>query len=264
MALRKIVSVGTVAVVIFISTPAFAESNQNAINQHALRTRKMLIGGMKRDGETPPMMRPAVMGSVTAINGTTITLSGRVTPGNNATTTYSVDASSAKVFKARATSTVSSITTGDMLFVEGTISGSNITATTIRDGVKGVGFGPGKMMGPRNASSTPAFTGNGQPLVAGKISAVSGNTLTVTTGNNVVYTVDATNAKILKGKETSTISNLAINEGVLVQGAVNGNSITASTIIEKPQPPANNGQSPEPNHGLFENIGGFFKHLFGF
>ncbi len=259
MALRKIVSVGTVAVVIFISTPAFAESTQNNANQQVFGARKMMIGAMRAE------MKPAVMGSVLSVSGNTINVSGRVTPGNNATATYSVDASTAKVYKDRATSTVSSIATGDMIFIEGTVSGSNITATVIRDGVKGVGFGPGKMMGPRNASSTPAFTGNGQPLVAGKISTVSGSTLTVTTGNNVVYTVDATNAQILKGKDTVTLSSVTAGDGVLVQGTVNGTSIVASTIIEQPQRPIQtNQQNPEPNHGLLGNIGGFFMHLFGF
>lgn len=272
MALRKIVSIGTVAVVIFISTPALADSTQNNNTEHSYGTGKMMIGGMSR-GRLLPTMRPAVIGSVTQINGTSITLNGRIAPGNNATTTFNIEASNAKVFKSGATSTLSSVATGDMIFVEGTINGANISATAIRDGVKGVGFGPGRRgsEGPRNASTTPAFAGNGQPLVAGKISGISGNTLTVSTGNNVTYTVDATNAQVLKGKDASSLSNIADGDGVLVQGAVNGNSITATTIIFKPQSPTentgNNGQgnqNPEPSHNIFGNIGGFFKHLFGF
>jgi Domain of unknown function (DUF5666) len=262
MALRKIVSIGTVAVVIFIANPALAESTQKNTTEQGYGPRNMMVGKMMK-GKLPPMMRPAVMGSVSSISGTTITLNGRVTPGNNATTTYNIDASNAKIFKGGATSTISNIATGDMIFVEGTVNGSNVTATAIRDGVRGVGFGPGKreLEGPRNASSSTAFTGNGQPLVAGKISAVSGNTLTVTTGNNVTYTVDATNAKILKGKDPISLSGVVNGDGVLVQGAVNGNSIVAATIIDKPQ---STSQNTEPAHGTFENLGGFFKHLFGF
>lgn len=250
MVLKKIVTIGTVMVVIFISTPALAESTTN----REAGPKKILMGMMR------PEMRPAVIGSVTAINGTTITLKGRMAPGNNATSTYSVDASNAKVFMERATSTVSSIKTGDMIFVEGVFTGTNIVATNIRDGVKGVGFGPGKRED--HASSTPAFTGNGQPLVLGKISAVNGNTLTITTGNGVIYTVDATGAKILKGKDASTLSNVVVGDHAMIQGAVNGTSIVATTIIEQPQRPANNdNQKPPQGHGL---LGGFLMHLFGF
>ncbi|MEI6490638.1 MAG: hypothetical protein WCO16_02645 [bacterium] len=112
MVLRKIVTIGTVALVIFVSFPALAEST----NSQTANPRKMHMGALR------PPMKPAVVGSVLSISGTSITLSGRVAPGNNATTTFNVDASNAKVFKNRATSTVSSITTGDMLFVQGTVT----------------------------------------------------------------------------------------------------------------------------------------------
>lgn len=261
MVLKKIASIGTgltmVAIIVFVASPAFAETDTGVHSNLGLR-----MGMLKGD----KMMKPAIIGSVTSISGTTITLQGRITPGNNASTTFSVNASNAKVYKERASSTLSSITVGDMIFVEGSVSGSNVTATVIRDGVKGVGFGPGKRED--HASSTPAFTGNGQPLVAGKISAVSGNNLTVTTGNGVVYTVDATNAKILKGKEVSTLANVAINDGVLIQGAVNGTSIIATTILEQPPRPSptniDNSNPKAEGHGMIGNLGGFFMHLFGF
>lgn len=257
---RKIASIGTgigmAAIVIFVATPAFAETNTYA---QGPRTGMM---GIMRPRQN---MKPAIIGSVSAISGTTITLTGRQTPGNNASTTFSIDASSATVFKNNATSTVSGIAVGDMIFVQGTVSGTNVTATVIRDGVRGVGFGPGREDKERTASTTVPFTGNGQPLVAGKISSFSGNTLNITTGNNIVYTVDATNAKIMKGKDTIALSNVVVGEGVLVQGTVNGTSIVASTIIEQPQHPVvTNNSANGQSHGFFGNISGFFMHLFGF
>ena len=69
-------------------------------------------------------MRPGVVGKVTAINGTTLTISGfggfggprmaSTTPGTTppakpAAVTYTVDASNATVMKANATSTLSSV-----------------------------------------------------------------------------------------------------------------------------------------------------------
>jgi len=77
------------------------------------------------------------------------------------------------------------------VIVEGTISGANVAATVIRDGagpVPGKGPGmPGKEFGDHGASSTssttPIITGNGEPVVAGSVTAISGNALTVTNGS---------------------------------------------------------------------------------
>ena len=51
-----------------------------------------------------PMMRNGVFGTVTAIDGSTITVDGRQGT-STATTTYSVDASNAKIIKGSATGT---------------------------------------------------------------------------------------------------------------------------------------------------------------
>lgn len=75
-----------------------------------------------------------VTGKVTSITGTTFTVSGH-NGMNSATTTFSVDASGAKVFKNQATSTVSAIAVGDMIVVQGPVSGTNVTAKMIFDGV---------------------------------------------------------------------------------------------------------------------------------
>lgn len=87
--------------------------------------------------------KPAALGKVTAINGNVITLSGRdfATKSN---TTYTVDAANATITKlnppaakgSKPTSTpisISQISVGDMLIVQGTVPGTTIQATTIRD-----------------------------------------------------------------------------------------------------------------------------------
>jgi hypothetical protein len=126
--------------------------------------------------------------------------------------------------------------------------------------------------GQGHATSTPPvspFTGNGQPVIAGKVSAVSGNSLTVMTTSNVTYTVDASSAKILKGSNTIVLSSVAIGDTVLVQGAVNGTSVTASTVVDQSGTPANGMPAPgkEQPRGFLGGVGNFFKsfaHLFGF
>lgn len=212
-------------------------------------------------------MKLGIFGTVTVVNGNIITVNGRQGFGSTTSTVnYTVDASNSTVRKNNATSTVSSIVVNDKIFAVGTVSGTNVTATSIidgmmmRTGMQGKG-GPGN----GHATTTPPFTGNGEPLVAGTISVVNGNTLTVTTSSNVTYTVDATSAKILEGNTTATVSSLAAGHKVLIQGAVNGTSITASTILDQQAPVTNPGNNkPEPRKGFLGGIGDFFAHLFGF
>jgi hypothetical protein len=141
----------------------------------------------------------------------------------------------------------------------GTVSGTNVTATSIRDGVMGMrGTHPAGM-----ASSTPAIAGNGEPVVAGKVVSVNGSTLDITNNSNVSYTVDTSNAKIVKGGVSSaTISNVAVGDNVVVQGTINGNSVTATSVIDQVSS-TNNPQNTK-HVGFFGSIGQFFTHLFGF
>ena len=101
---------------------------------------------------------PGVLGKVVSVSGTTIIMNGRSdvprmmggmgtsTMSNKsmegmATTTYTVDASSAKIIKfgTRTASstplTISDIKAGDNILVVGSVSGTTITATTIADGL---------------------------------------------------------------------------------------------------------------------------------
>ena len=73
-----------------------------------------------------------------------------------------MDATNAKIYKGSATTTVSvsDIAMGDTVMVQGTVSGTSVTATVIRDGVNGMmggqpgmpgkGFGHGASFDPVN------------------------------------------------------------------------------------------------------------------
>lgn len=118
-----------------------------------------------RDGVFPKPTPPAAMGKVTAVSGSTITLSGMGKGG--ASTTYTVDASGATVTKVtppqakgdtptETTISVSGISAGDMLVVEGAVNGSSVAATSITDGagmgMGGRGFGGSKKNGTGSGS----------------------------------------------------------------------------------------------------------------
>lgn len=105
-------------------------------------------GMMWRNGSSSPMM-PTVVGKVSAVDGTTLTILGHE-GRDTATTTYSVDASDTKVLKAGVgTTTVSSIKSGDMVAVLGILSGSSVSAKLILDGLTM------PQLGMRMGSSTP-------------------------------------------------------------------------------------------------------------
>jgi len=209
-------------------------------------------------------MKPAVFGTVSAVSGNTITVAGKQGFGTNAvSTTFTVDTTNAKITKNNVAGTISSIVVGDTVMAQGTLTGTNLVATTIRDGQMGKGI-----LG--NTNKTPfvsPITGNGQPIVAGTISSISGSTMTITNKSNVSYTVDTTNAKIVQGSNTISISNIAVGDTVVIQGTVNGNSVVASSVIDQAKSvnTTNSGTTTQPEHkGFFGMIGSFFGKIFGF
>jgi hypothetical protein len=224
--------------------------------------------GNRMGGDKSGMMKPGVFGTVSAVSGNIITVTSTRrampataggTPVAPTTTTYTVDATNAKITKNNVAGTISSIAVGDTIMAEGTLTGTNLVATTIRDGVM-IKKTPG--VNGDNGQPSP-ITGNGQPVVAGAVTAVSGSTLTITNKSNVTYTVDATNAKIVQGQNTITISGVAVGDSVIVQGTVNGNSITASSVIDQKMGTTGTTTPPQ-NKGFFGSIGAFFAHIFGF
>jgi len=100
--------------------------------------------GQIRKGNINGMMKPAVVGQVTAISGNTITITSKqgfnrqnntTTTPTLTTTTFSIDATNAKIEKAGTTGTIASIVVGDTIMVQGTTTGTNVVATNIRDGI---------------------------------------------------------------------------------------------------------------------------------
>lgn len=164
------------------------------------------------------MIRPTTKGTVTAINGSSIALTGK----NN--TAYTVDATNAKINKIgsgpKTTIPVSGISIGDTLTVTGTVSGTNITATNIIDGAR-----------PAPVKESPVATGT--------VSNLSGNTFTLTNSAGTAYTVDASNLKNINIRKLNTsLQNGGVQNGdiISVYGTLSGNNITASSIQDGNMP----------------------------
>lgn len=221
---------------------------------------------------------PGIAGVVSAKDGTSLTVESRGFGRDNATTTYTVDAANATVFKNAATSSLDSVSVGDRVMVAGTISGTTVTATAIHDGV---GFRAGVRVGERmektydkvkGTSTMPraVIKGNGQPVVGGDITAINGSTLTITNASDVTYTIDASNATVVKGRATSSVSALVVGDHVVAQGTISGTSVTASSVMVEgvrvsASSTVSQGHGPMPFAGrVMGMVGGFFKHIFGF
>ena len=258
-----------------VAVPVFAQTNTSAtVGASASGSWVGRIGRVGSGNPGGPMMKPGVFGTVASISGNIITVTsthrmgprpaaGSTTTTAPTTTTYTVDATNATITKNNVAGSISSIAVGDTIMAQGTLTGTNLVATTIRDGVMPRQQGTGTNGQSGNTAMTSPITGNGQPVIAGAITAISANTLTITNKSNVTYVVDATNAKIVEGQNTVTISSVAVGDNVIIQGTVSGNSVTASSVIDNKTTTTSGTTTSQPK-GFFGSIGAFFSHIFGF
>lgn len=116
------------------------------------------------------------------------------------------------------------------------------TLTKVAIGTVGViaGLSAG-LAGIASAQTAPALSGSStQPKMmmrfsgahtAGKITAISGTTIMVSGLNGETYTVDAANAKVVKGKDTAaTLADLKVGDIIAAEGTVSGTSVAATEI----------------------------------
>lgn len=165
-------------------------------------------------------MKPMVVGVVSGVNGTIITVNGK----NG--TTYAVDAANAKItagFGPKATiESLSAIAVNDQVAVIGTVNGSSVAATAIMEGAGQPPFkGFNKMMhAPRSATSTS---------VMGTVTSVSGAAFTIesrrrgktasTSADSFsVSTNDAT--VFMKNGKLDSIADVAVGSHAIVTGAI--------------------------------------------
>ena len=205
---------------------------------------------------------PGVFGTVSYVNGNIITVTSKSIGQSSTTTTYNIDATNAKVTKAGVSTSVSNIIVGDKIMVQGTVNGTNVAATVIRDGVmQGTQGTQGAQKARQNV--TPVIKGNGQPIVGGNVTSVNGSIITITNKSNVTYTVDATNATVQKANASSSVSAITIGDSVVAQGTVNGNSVVATSVMD-----GGSSSSTTVNGTPSSHQGGgvinFFRGLFGF
>jgi len=155
-----------------------------------------------------------VSGTVTAISGSVITINN-----SKKTATYTIDTTGA-TFDGGMTGnslTLSNILVGDKINVKGTVTGTNISASSISD-----------------------LSYIARTVFSGKVTAVSGSTITLVKNKNVTYTVDVGSATFKKGfgKNAKTISasDVSVGDRLTVVGTLTGNDIAATQIKDNTVP----------------------------
>ncbi|SRR5258708_2149714 len=118
--------IGGVAGTIGLQTHAQTSTSTNSTSSTAQTTHSRPMGHAPLGGD----------GNVTAINGTNITMQEETDEGG---ASYTIDASKATVTNNGATATLSDIKVGDKIFVQGTTSGTNVSATSVSLGHPGMG-----------------------------------------------------------------------------------------------------------------------------
>lgn len=163
--------------------------------------------------------RDIFSGDVTAVSGSTLTISSVV---NGVQKTYTVDVSAAAFSEGMGGSAIAlaGIKTGDRVIVSGTLAGTTITATALRD------FG-GK-------SPIQSFLSNLRFLT---VTSVSGSIVTGTSifaKPQATYTVDVSSASLAKGAGLNgtamAVGDIKTGDQLVVSGAVSGTSIAATDV----------------------------------
>jgi hypothetical protein len=203
MSKKALLASGLVIISLVVSATAFAATNYSDKQQREHFGTS--IGYYKM---------PAVVGTVTNISGSTITLTAK----NG--TVYTVDAASAKITKNNSPIQIANIAIGDTLAIIGNTNGTNISATNIIDGI---------------LKPTGEFKAN---RFSGQITAISGSSFTIESKGFRLKTSDSQNVNtdskttFTKNGVAATFADLAIGERVVVTGTLDSaNKVIIATNI---------------------------------
>lgn len=227
---RYITALSAIIFALLVASPALASSpihdTANTDNHSSLHLNsKLNHDGGKNNRNANDKSIVTIPGTVSAIRGSTLTLTGR----NG--TIYTIDTVSTTISNRDTAITLGDITVGDMLVVKGTLSGSVITAAKIHD----------TSFAKRAFISAIGATG------AGVVTSVTGSTFTMTpyaTEGTTTVTTNASTIYKVNGVAT-TSSALQVDSRAIIYGTVTSPTSITATMVS-----------------ILSNGFGFFKHFF--
>ena len=201
----KLVAAALVASLV-LPAATFAKENSNKKEKRDQTTSEKTKEDpkTKKSDETKKNSKD-LAGSVVSISGNTISL-------NSNGTTYSVDASSAKIMsKYGLKLQIFDVKTGDNISVQGKVDGTNVSAKTIRD------------LSIQTASN----------VSSGKVTAINGTSFTLQINKKNSRTINTNNSTVItKNGQPAQFSNIAVGSTVKVSGIFDksNNTVTAQKI----------------------------------
>ena len=169
-------------------------------------------------------------GTVTAVSGSTLSIDTMI---KKTKTAYTVDVSAAVLSKGMGSGTtiaLADIHVGDRVFAIGSLSGTNIAATSVRD------LGT---LGMKNKMLPSQAAINHGKMFMGTVTAVNGSTITMSGRNKTVYTVDASAATFTKGfgktATTITLTDIKVGDRISSSGTLTGTTIAATSVRDQGQ-----------------------------
>lgn len=237
-------------------TPAFAATTTpgGVQPQRHGRGGPEFKGAFKFDASHMP-----IFGTVSAINGSSITITSKDNK------TFTIDASKATIHKDPKTNgALSDITIGAAIVARGTVTGTTVAATDIMTGI------------PKMENHTPG--------IAGKVTAVSGSTITIESlpfgmmrGHGekkgvpaktpVSFTVTTTSStQIMKGGASATLTDVAVGTPIMVRGTIDqtAHTVAATNIDLHVAPPKKVDERENKKHSMVKSVinklGNLFSH----
>ena len=183
-------------------------------------------------------MRPSVIGTVSTVSGTIINVT------DQKGIVHTVDTTNAQITTGFGSTTksitVSDISIGDAVAVVGTASGTSISATSVRDGVKFPSGLPQNALPARfHMKGSIMYASSTIPRFVGTITAISGSTFTIQVPNHkphtrfsgmasgsststpIIYTVVTTNSTVfMKDRQLDSLADLAVGQTALITGTL--------------------------------------------
>lgn len=189
---------------------------------------------------------PGTSGTITAIDGTTLTVKDQQ---NNSVKVTTDDNTRVTVEK---TVTVSDIAKGDRISVTGTQSGTTVAASRISimdaqaqtpNGGQGQGTNgpPGGFGGEGGfpgggGNGTPPSSANAQPpggFTIGTVTAIDGGTITISSFDGSTVTVTTTSSTTVMKSAQGSLSDLKVGQNVRATGTTGSDGTVAATSINE-------------------------------
>jgi hypothetical protein len=196
-------------------------------------------GGAQQDPTREPRRRPDVMGTVTAVNGQTLTIKN--SDGHDVSVTVT---DSTRFMKDRQPAKLADFKVGDTAFVRGRSTGTDAWEAELVGSRSGGSGGPGQ-----GGFSQGGFTQDlGKKFIAGEIKSIDGTRLTIARmdGQTQTIAVDE-NTSFKKEGESITLADFKAGDHVFGPGQVKDGTFVAAKLMLGDMHRTHGG--PEGNHG---------------